>query len=123
MFGARLASAVIGADRLATTPRVRPSRYLSITLGLLLGGAIGNLIDRFRLGYVVDFVDAGIGDLALVHVQRRRRRDQPRRILLLSSSAEPSLGDGRRPDEAGAPRPRRADAASRRRRPRPDVDA
>jgi signal peptidase II len=38
-------------------------RYMSITLGLLLGGAIGNLIDRLRLGYVVDFVDAGIGDL------------------------------------------------------------
>jgi signal peptidase II len=39
------------------------NRYLSITLGLLLGGALGNLIDRLRLGYVVDFVDAGIGDL------------------------------------------------------------
>ena len=38
-------------------------RYLSITLGLLLGGAVGNLIDRLRLGYVVDFVDAGFGDL------------------------------------------------------------
>ena len=38
-------------------------RYMSITLGLLLGGAVGNLIDRLRLNYVVDFVDAGIGDL------------------------------------------------------------
>ncbi len=28
-----------------------------IALGLVLGGAIGNLIDRVRLGYVVDFVD------------------------------------------------------------------
>ena len=26
-------------------------------LGLILGGAIGNLIDRWRLGYVVDFLD------------------------------------------------------------------
>ena len=34
---------------------------LATALGLLLGGAIGNLIDRIRLGYVVDFVDAGIG--------------------------------------------------------------
>lgn len=34
---------------------------LSIALGLLLGGAIGNLGDRIRLGYVVDFVDMGIG--------------------------------------------------------------
>lgn len=37
--------------------------YLSVALGLLLGGAIGNLIDRFRLGYVVDWVDMGIGDI------------------------------------------------------------
>ena len=36
---------------------------LSIALGLLLGGALGNMIDRFRLGYVVDWVDVGIGDL------------------------------------------------------------
>jgi signal peptidase II len=35
--------------------------YLAITLGLLLGGAVGNLVDRLRLGYVVDFVDAGFG--------------------------------------------------------------
>jgi signal peptidase II len=34
---------------------------MSVTLGLLLGGAIGNLIDRFRLGYVLDFVDVGVG--------------------------------------------------------------
>ncbi len=34
---------------------------VSVTLGLLLGGAIGNLIDRLRFSYVVDFVDAGIG--------------------------------------------------------------
>lgn len=36
---------------------------LSLALGLLLGGAIGNMIDRFRVGYVVDWVDIGIGDL------------------------------------------------------------
>ena len=35
----------------------------AVALGLLLGGAIGNLIDRIRYGYVVDFVDAGIGTL------------------------------------------------------------
>ena len=30
---------------------------LKIGLGLMLGGALGNLIDRLRLGYVVDFID------------------------------------------------------------------
>ena len=39
------------------------SLYLSIARGLLLGGALGNLIDRFRLGYVVDWIDMGIGSL------------------------------------------------------------
>ncbi len=43
--------------------RSRPAMLLSLALGLLLGGAIGNLLDRIRLGYVVDFVDAGIGDV------------------------------------------------------------
>ena len=36
---------------------------LSIALGLLLGGALGNMADRFRLGYVVDWVDIGLGNL------------------------------------------------------------
>jgi len=35
---------------------------VKIGLGLVLGGAIGNLIDRLRLGAVVDFIDIGAGD-------------------------------------------------------------
>ena len=37
------------------------SWLLTLTLALLLGGAIGNLVDRMRFGYVVDFVNIGIG--------------------------------------------------------------
>ncbi|MDT8438483.1 MAG: signal peptidase II [Wenzhouxiangellaceae bacterium] len=33
------------------------ARALPVALMLILGGAIGNLADRFRLGYVVDFID------------------------------------------------------------------
>jgi signal peptidase II len=36
---------------------------LSVALGLLLGGALGNMTDRFHYGYVVDFVDLGIGEV------------------------------------------------------------
>jgi signal peptidase II len=32
----------------------------ALPLGLILGGAIGNLVDRVRLGEVVDFVQLGI---------------------------------------------------------------
>jgi len=34
-----------------------------VSFGLILGGAVGNLIDRLRLGAVVDFIDIGVGDL------------------------------------------------------------
>ena len=32
------------------------NRFMKVALGMLLGGAVGNLIDRIRLGYVVDFI-------------------------------------------------------------------
>lgn len=37
----------------------RPGFLLNLALGLQMGGAIGNLIDRVRHGFVVDFVDFG----------------------------------------------------------------
>lgn len=33
------------------------NRLSRVALGLVLGGTIGNLIDRLRLGYVTDFID------------------------------------------------------------------
>ena len=42
--------------------RARRERLsLRFSLALILGGAIGNLIDRFLYGKVVDFIDIGIG--------------------------------------------------------------
>ncbi len=32
-------------------------KLLRLSLGMIFGGAIGNLIDRGRLGYVIDFID------------------------------------------------------------------
>ncbi len=49
-----------------------PSRLLRLAIGLQLGGAFGNLVDRVRLGEVVDFIDIGwwpifnIADSAIV---------------------------------------------------------
>ncbi len=50
---------VIGV--IATSFRYLPRSafLLHLALGLQLGGAVGNLIDRVRQGYVVDFVDFG----------------------------------------------------------------
>jgi signal peptidase II len=37
---------------------LRPQqKFLTLSLSLILGGAIGNLIDRLRLGEVIDFID------------------------------------------------------------------
>ncbi len=34
----------------------RDSRWLALALALVLGGALGNVVDRVVLGYVVDFI-------------------------------------------------------------------
>jgi signal peptidase II len=36
-----------------------PAWPMRAALGLQIGGAVGNLIDRFRYGFVIDFVDIG----------------------------------------------------------------
>jgi signal peptidase II len=48
---------VVYALRTAVTDRL-----LQTGLHLILGGAIGNLVDRFRFGYVVDFLDFYVRD-------------------------------------------------------------
>jgi signal peptidase II len=54
-------------------PRLsREKPLLGLVFGLLLGGALGNLIDRIRFGYVIDFLDFrvwpvfNIADMAIV---------------------------------------------------------
>jgi signal peptidase II len=37
-------------------------RIDSVALAMVLGGALGNILDRIRLGYVVDFADLHIGE-------------------------------------------------------------
>ena len=37
--------------------RMTGDKWLASSCGLILGGAVGNLVDRLLYGYVVDFVD------------------------------------------------------------------
>lgn len=59
-----LASIVVIAFILVYEARegIRAHPLLTIALGLLTGGAVGNLIDRLHFGYVIDWVDTGLGD-------------------------------------------------------------
>lgn len=36
--------------------------WLHVVLGIVLGGTLGNFIDRLRQGYVTDWLSVGIGD-------------------------------------------------------------
>jgi len=38
------------------------NRIDQVALGMVLGGALGNILDRTRFGYVVDFADLHFGD-------------------------------------------------------------
>lgn len=55
-----LVAAVIVAGLVLWLSRVR-SPLLAVAIGLIVGGAVGNVADRIRHGAVVDFLDFHIG--------------------------------------------------------------
>ena len=85
--------------------RVGAAYLPTIALGLLLGGAIGNFIDRIRLGHVVDFVDSGIGDLRWYTFNVADAAISASIVLLIVMAVAPALA------ELGAGRPAAAPAA------------
>ena len=38
------------------------TKLSKLSIAMIAGGALGNFIDRFRLGYVVDFIDVRFGE-------------------------------------------------------------
>jgi signal peptidase II len=48
---------IVVAAALGWWARTADRRLLSAAIGLVMGGAIGNVIDRIRFGGVVDFID------------------------------------------------------------------
>ena len=86
------------------------SPYLTLTLGLLLGGAIGNLIDRVRVGYVVDFVDAGLGSLRWYTFNVADASISLAILLLVAAAIRPGLIEPAAPSPAGVGVPSTDDA-------------
>jgi signal peptidase II len=52
-----LAIAVLGIFAYAFKDQVRRSTLVRIAFGMILGGALGNIIDRLQHQWVVDFID------------------------------------------------------------------
>ena len=49
--------------------RFRPeSRWMQISMAMIIGGGIGNMIDRIFLGYVIDFIDVTLINFAVFNV-------------------------------------------------------
>ena len=46
----------------------QPERWFAPCLGLIIGGALGNVIDRLRFGYVVDFIKTFDGRFPVFNV-------------------------------------------------------
>jgi signal peptidase II len=108
MFG--LVSLAVIALIVLYHARAASSAYLTVTLGLLLGGAIGNMIDRLRLGYVVDFVDAGIGTTRFYTFNVADSAISLAILMLLIAAIRPSLIEGARDDAPAAAPPHRRQA-------------
>lgn len=66
---------------------------VTIALGLLLGGALGNLVDRLRYGSVVDFVDMGIGTWRFYTYNLADAAISTSIVLLVLMAVFPHLGD------------------------------
>ena len=91
--------------------RAGGSLYMTVTLGLLLGGAIGNMLDRLRLGYVVDFVDGGIGNIRWYTFNVADAAISLSILLLLLAAVRPSLTEPRNPGRVSPRTPDRASGA------------
>jgi signal peptidase II len=98
MFG--VVSIVVIGLIVAYHARSAASLYLTVTLGLLLGGAVGNMIDRLLRGYVVDFVDVGIGPTRFYTFNVADSAISLAILLLFVAAIRPSLVEGSRVADA-----------------------
>jgi len=83
--------------------RIGPAggRLGRLAIGLVSGGAVGNLLDRWRLGAVVDFIDVHWRDY---HWPAFNVADSAITVGVVLLATELAFGGGRRPDGAAAAR-------------------
>ncbi len=63
-----LTLAVILAVVIYMTAKRPKSKTLTLAMTFIMGGALGNVIDRIRLGYVIDFFDFTLIDFPVFNV-------------------------------------------------------
>ena len=59
---------IVGAAIWLFLRHAHESNWLAVCLGLIVGGAIGNVADRIRFGYVVDFIKTFDGRFPIFNV-------------------------------------------------------
>lgn len=59
---------IVGAAIWLYLKHAHASRWLAICLGLIVGGALGNVADRIRFGYVVDFIKTFDGRFPIFNI-------------------------------------------------------
>lgn len=80
-------------------------RLMRVALGLQLGGAVGNLIDRLRIGHVTDFLDFGpwpvfnVADMSIVagaivlgYIVLQEMREEQRQARTAALDRDPISG-------------------------------
>jgi signal peptidase II len=85
----------------------RTEWHLRIAMGMQLGGALGNLVDRLTQGFVTDFISVGnfavfnvadasisVGVAVLIIGVWIKERQQKKATLLTASDQQPSSNDG-----------------------------
>ncbi len=99
-----LVSAAVACALIALLLRGKFPRWEKLAMALVLGGAVGNLIDRARLGYVVDmfetlfvdfavfnladaFIDVGAALFCVLYILRAVREDRARKAAAAAASA------------------------------------
>jgi signal peptidase II len=88
-----IVSIVVAALIVAYHAKAGRGLLVTIALGLLLGGALGNLIDRLHYGAVIDFVDMGIGAWRFYTYNVADAAISTSLVLLIAMALFPRLGE------------------------------